>query len=280
MSGKDTRREAAERLLCLLGELPDYLLEEAARTEGREDFEKLALAEEGRNEGERRPDRADGRIKERPRPRRMARQEWKRYGACVACLCLFLFGAALWRRPAEDAGGSPPATTAGMQEGDRAESGNAALGEGGAAAPGEGGGSGAPGSENEAEGESGMPGGGQTAADGQISGAADGDPAGSADKDGADEAGIKEGGGFWYAGLCYLWVGEPALSALPEGMKPVGVLVPAGTADRGDWTAWDAALAGCRVYAAAGEAGDGSFEAGVLYVEQEDGYYRYRPKPE
>ncbi len=308
--GRDARRETAERLLRLLGELPDDLLEEAAQTESREDFERLALA--GDDGGKSWLALAgDGGGKEAgapSQPGRAAHQEWKRYGACAACLCLLLLGIAVWRLPPGDTGSSPQTTAAGMPAaGGRGEEGNVEPEEGGGAAqgeadgtapaeggamPGEGGGtvtggSGVPGGKDGEEEKDGIPGGGPAgSADGNgAAGSADGSGTGSGENSG-------EEGGFWYAGLRYIRVQEPALPALPEGVKQVGTLVLAGAADSGDWTTWDVALSGCAVYAAAGgngpseaggdsfEAGGGPFEAGVLYVGQECGYCRYRPEQE
>lgn len=268
MNGEHARRETTERLLDLLGQLPDDLLEEAARTEDRKDFERLARAEkEKHGEGEPWEEGAmDSGIKEPVQSGRSARQGWKRYSACAACLCLLLLGLAFWQPSSEHAGGGLETTAAGVQ-------GEKGAGEDETAVPGEGVDMAAP--EN----------GGGTAAAGDGTGALEeGGPitaeegGGLADGDGID--GVWEESGFWYADRRYMKAQEPLLSSLPENSRPVGVLETAGETSKDDWTTWAQELAGCQVYAVAGGAGDESWEDGILYVAQKDGYYMYCPKQE
>lgn len=78
-------RERENRLLNLLEQLPDEILEEAAETEDRKAYEELA--ETGHKKG----------------PCRN-RYGWKRWGIIAACLCAVVVGKAVWNSTGQNSG--------------------------------------------------------------------------------------------------------------------------------------------------------------------------------
>lgn len=244
MSGQRKEcKEKAERLVDLLEWLPDELLEEAAQTETRQDFERLA-----------------GTAK----PKGVSFYAWKRFSVCAACLCLLLVGLAVWRPQLDGGqgmdGGALETTIGGIRETTAAASGGAQPT---AAAAG-----GADGSDS---------------GGGQGDGAENGISPTAAPADGGMPQGNIDlaKGGFWYGSCRYVESGEAVLSALPENYEPAGTLHLAGEADGGDWETWDESLNGCQVYAGTEEsAGTDLSGEIILYVAKDDGYHACRPAGE
>lgn len=297
MSGKEAkRRERAGRLVDILGNLPDDILEEAARTESRQDFEKLAAPERAhRNAGcptaKEETAHHAGQSTAYKLFGRFTPQARLRLGMCAACLSLLLVSLAVWRlRPGAGAG-SIDSLFPGMSEGGSLPGNGADAGGAGQEADGDGAGgepvTTAAGVHETAAGvretEAGMH---ETEA-GQETQSAHGTQAagetqakdGGESADGSNPVDVnREERGFWYGSRRYTETKEAPQPALPAGYEPAGVLCLAGRETGADWGTWSEELAGCQVYVKTGaSSGAEQAEAGTLFVEEEDGYHAYRP---